>query len=167
MARRAFYSFHFDADNWRAAQVRNCKAIDGNEPVSDNSWEQVKRGGDAAIQRWIDNELSGRSCTVVLIGAATAGRKWIEYEIQKSWNDRKGLVGVYINKLKDRNGYQSARGSNPFNGFTFKQNGMTYQLSDIVQAYEPPYFDSKDVYGYISENLASWVEEAVTIRNRY
>jgi hypothetical protein len=49
MARRAFFSFHFDADNWRASQVRNIRAIEGNPPTSDNDWETVKKGGDAAI----------------------------------------------------------------------------------------------------------------------
>jgi hypothetical protein len=34
-----------------------------------------------------------------------------------------------------------------------------------VKAYDPPYSGSKDVYDYISKNLAAWVEEAITIRN--
>ena len=72
MARRAFFSFHFDADNWRASQVRNIGAIEGNSPASDNDWEAVKKGGNPAIQRWIDDQLAGRGCTIVLIGSATA-----------------------------------------------------------------------------------------------
>ena len=60
--RRTFYSFHFDNDAWRAGQVRNIRATEHDEPVSDNSWEQVKRGGDAAIQRWINDQMSTRSC---------------------------------------------------------------------------------------------------------
>ncbi|MGQ4808628.1 hypothetical protein NKDENANG_02015 [Candidatus Entotheonellaceae bacterium PAL068K] len=51
MARRAFYSFHYDFDNWRASQVRNMGIIEGNRPATDNDWEQIKRGGDAAIKR--------------------------------------------------------------------------------------------------------------------
>ena len=97
MSRKAFYSFHFKPDSWRASQVRNIGVVDGNQPVSDNDWEDVKKGGDSAIQEWIDNQLAGRSCTIVLIGENTAGRKWIEYEIEKSWNDGKGsLVYIFI-----------------------------------------------------------------------
>ena len=44
MARRVFYSFHYKPDNWRAAQVRNIGAIEGNNPASDNDWEAVKKG---------------------------------------------------------------------------------------------------------------------------
>ena len=110
MARKVFFSFHYEPDNWRASQVRNIGAIEGNQPVADNGWESVKRGGDAAIQRWIDDELNGRGCTVVLIGEKTARRKWIDYEITKSWNDKKGVVGIHIHNLKDRFSLQSRKG---------------------------------------------------------
>jgi hypothetical protein len=31
--------------------------------------------------------MSGRSVAMVLVGKETAGRKWINYEIGKAWND--------------------------------------------------------------------------------
>jgi hypothetical protein len=96
MGRRVFYSFHYKPDNWRASQVRNIGVIEGNKPVSDNDWEKVKKGGDKAIQNWIDDQLKGRSCTIVLIGEKTAGRKWIKYEIEKSWNSGKGVLGRFF-----------------------------------------------------------------------
>lgn len=163
MARKVFYSFYFKEDNWRASQVRNMGVIEGNQPVSDNDWEQIKKGGDEAIKKWINEQLNGRSCTIVLIGANTAGRKWIEYEIVKTWNDGKGLLGIYIHKLIDKDGNQTTKGKNPFDDFNL--NGTP--LSQIVQTYNPPYSDSKDVYDYIKNNLADWVEKAVEIRNNY
>lgn len=165
MARRVFYSFHYEADSWRASQVRNIGTIEGNRPVSDNAWEQVKRGGDKAIQNWIDGQLKGRSCTIVLIGANTAGRKWINYEIKKSWNEGKGLLGIHIHNLRDRDGFQSAKGKNPFDGFTLGNSQQ--KLSSIVPVYDPPYSDSKRVYNYIATHLAAWVEEAISIRKNY
>ena len=68
MKRQVFFSFHYQPDSWRASQVRNTGALDGNEPFSDNAWEQVKRGGDRAIERWIAAQMNYRSCTVVLVG---------------------------------------------------------------------------------------------------
>jgi len=165
MARRVFYSFHYKEDNWRASQVRNMGVIEGNKPVSDNNWEQITRGGDVAIKRWINDQLNGTSCTIVLIGQNTAGRKWIKYEIEKSWNDGKGLMGIYIHNLKDKEGNQSTKGRNPFDDFTMKRNNS--KLSSIVKAYNPPYSDSQMVYDYIKKNLASWIEEAIKIRNNY
>ena len=87
--------------------------VEGNIPVSDNDWKSVTRGGDAAIKRWIDSQMHGKSCVIVLIGNQTSGRKWIKYEIQKAWNDGKGLLGIHVHNLQDRNGNQSAKGQVP------------------------------------------------------
>ena len=163
MARKTFFSFHYKPDNWRASQVRNIGVVEGNAPVSDNDWESITNGGDAAIQAWIDGQLSGRSCTLILIGAATAGRKWINYEIQKSWTDNKGVVGVYVHNLKNQDGNQATKGANPFANTTVDGKA----LSSIVKAYDPPYSTSTYVYDHIKANLANWVEEAVAIRSNY
>jgi hypothetical protein len=143
LAKRVFYSFHYAPDSWRASQVRNIGVIEGNKPASDNDWESITKGGDRAIQKWIDDQLSGRSCTVVLIGCETANRKWIDYEIEKSWKERKGLLGVYIHNLKDSAGLKATKGSDPFAGFTLGQDKKP--LSSIVKAYDSPFSDSRQV----------------------
>jgi len=163
MARKVFFSFHYKPDSWRTSQVRNIGTIEGNKAASDNDWESVTKGGDEAIKKWINNQLDGRSCTAVLIGSETAGRKWIKYEIEKSWNDGKGIFGIYIHNLKDTMGKQTTKGKNPFSDFNI--NGIS--LDSIVKAYDPPYLDSKDVYEHISNNIEKWIEEAITIRNKY
>lgn len=163
MARKVFYSFHYKVDSWRTSQVRNIGAVEGNKAASDNDWESITKGGDAAIQKWIDDQLNGRSCTIVLIGKDTADRKWIDYEIKKTWSGKKGLLGIYVHNLKDSSGQQTTKGANPFNGFTL-DNGAK-QLASIVKAYDPPYTDSKQVYDYISKNIEAWIEEAIRIRN--
>ena len=165
MARRVFYSFHYLPDAWRTSQVRNIGVVEGNRPASDNDWETVKKGGDKAIQKWIDDQLNGRSCTVVLIGKETAGRKWITYEIEKSWNDKKGVVGIYVHNLKDSGGKQTTKGGNPFDHLTMKRDDK--KMSAVVKAYDPPYSDSKNVYDHISQNLSDWIEEAIRIRDNY
>ena len=123
MARRAFYSFHYKPDNWRAAMVRNIGSIEGNRPATDNDWEAIKKGGATAIKKWIAKQLKNRSCTVVLVGSNTTNRKWIRYEIVKSWNEGMGVVGIRIHGLKDANGNISPRGANPFAGISFEGSG--------------------------------------------
>lgn len=166
MARRVFYSFHYKPDNWRASQVRNIGTVEGNKPASDNDWETVTKKGDAAIEKWINDQLNGRSCTVVLIGSKTAKRKWIDYEIEKSWNDKKGVLGIHVHNLKDSNENQSEKGDNPFTHFTMERDKKT-KLSSIVKTYDPPYTTSKNVYNYISENIEDWIEKAIEIRDNY
>jgi hypothetical protein len=161
MARQAFFSFHYQPDNWRASQVRNIGVIEGNRPATDNDWESITKTGDASIKKWIDDQMNYRSCTVVLVGSNTAGRKWINYEIETSWNKGMGVLGIHIHRLKDRDGYQSYQGNNPF----FLYSGGRF-LTEVVKLYDPPYIDSKDVYRYIADNMAGWAEDAVKIRQR-
>lgn len=163
MVRQVFYSFHYLPDAWRSSQIRNIGTIEGNKPASDNDWETIKRGGNNAIKKWIDEQLHGRSCTIVLIGQDTANREWINYEITESWKAKKGLLGIYIHNLKDQKGSQSSKGKNPFNSFTLG----TTNLSSIVTAYEPPYSESTAVYSYIATNISDWIEDAIQIRNNH
>lgn len=165
MARRVFYSFHYDPDSWRASQIRNMGLIAGERPAVDNDWEQVRRGNDAAIERWIAKQFEGTSCCVVLIGAETAGRKWISYEIAQAWNLKKGVLGIHVHNLKDRAERQSAKGRTPFDYVTHNASGKP--LSSIVQCYDPPSGDSRQVYAHIQASLDRWIQEACILRNMY
>lgn len=152
MARNAFYSFHFKPDNWRASQVRQMGVLEGNEPCSDNAWEEIKKGGETAIKNWIDGQLKGRSVAIILIGKETAGRKWINYEINKAWSDGKGVLGIYVHNLKDVSGNQTSKGASPFNS------------TSSIKTYDPPNSDSKQAYDYIKSNLSNWIELAIKAR---
>jgi hypothetical protein len=163
MARKVFYSFHYKPDSWRASKIRNIGAIEDNQPASDNAWETVTKGGDSAIEKWIKEQMKGRTCTVVLIGQNTAGRKWIKHEIRESWSLGMGLLGIYIHNLTDNSEEQSKQGANPFDDFNI---GGT-PLSSIVKTYNPSYTISKNVRNHIAENLEAWIEEAIKIRAKY
>lgn len=160
MAPKVFYSFHFDGDCWRTQQVRHIGSIDGSEPVSPQRWEEVKGGGDATIERWIESELSGKSCLVVLVGAETAQRKWVKHEIKRAWELKKGVVAIRVHNLKDQQRATSAKGANPLAAWKF--DGMP--LSDIAKIYDPP---AADAYKWISDNIVAAVEEAVQIRKEH
>ena len=162
MARKVFYSFHYDEDRDRVAQVRNMGVVEGSPIASDNDWEAIKRGGDKAIKAWIDQQMKGTSCCVVLIGTDTASRKWVTYEISESWNQGKGVFGVHIYELKNLRGEKSAKGTNPLDNVTFAASGQ--KLSSVARTYDPPQYDSKEVYAHIKKNLPDWIEEAIEIR---
>ncbi|ACN18063.1 conserved hypothetical protein (plasmid) [Desulforapulum autotrophicum HRM2] len=162
MARKCFYSFHYIPDCQRAAQIRQIGSIEGNRPASDNDWETVTKGGEAAIKRWIANQMTGKSCTVILVGSGTANRKWINHEIVESWTAGMGVVGIYIHGIKNLAGETSTKGNNPFDYIT---HGTTQKkLSTIVKCYNPGGSTSKEKYAWISQHLANAVEEAIKIR---
>ncbi|WP_428278138.1 TIR domain-containing protein [Candidatus Palauibacter sp.] len=165
MARRCFFSFHYKPDNSRAAQVRNMGMVDGNFPVSDNDWESITQGGDGAIRKWIQDQLYRRSCTIVLVGTNTAGRKWIDHEIIESWNRGMGVVGIHIHGLKNLDRRISGKGPNPFAHIGYGNSGT--KLSSIVKCYNPQGTNSKDRYAWIKKYLEDAVEEAIKIRNNH
>lgn len=155
--RNVFYSFHFDNDVMRVQLVRNMGVVEGNNPVSPNTWEEVKKKGQSSIETWIDDNMSGKSCVVVLIGTDTHARPWVKYEMKKAWEDGKGLLGVYIHNLNCPNNGKCSKGKNPFDNLTFKSKGVVV----TPKVYDPK---SSDAYNDISANLASWIEAAIAQR---
>ena len=142
MARNVFFSFHYQRDIWRVNQIRSMPNIIGSAAAGfqDASlWEEAEKKGDAAIKKLIDNGLQNTSVTVVCIGAQTAGRKYINYEIEKSIERGNGLVGIQIHELKDQKGNSDSIGTTPA-----KLTAGGYQ-----------------VYKYVDrEKLANRIEEA-------
>lgn len=124
MARRVFFSFHYEADVWRAGQIRNSWVTKADREAAGfwdaADWESIKRGGESAIRQWINRQLTGTTVTAVLIGAQTAHRPYVQYEIQRSWDVDNGIFGIYIDGIRDANQQAGMRGPDPFAmlGFT-------------------------------------------------
>lgn len=156
--RQVFYSFHYGNDVMRVQQIRNMGIIEGNSPVSPNSWETVKKNGDAAIEKWINENMQNRSCVIVLIGSNTANRKWINYEIKNAWENNKGLFGIYIHNLKDPIFGRCTQGKNPFDFLQFSDGTS---LSSVIKCYNP---NPTDAYNDIKNNITIWIENAIAQR---
>ena len=161
MARKCFYSFHYAEDVWRVSTVRQIGAIEAQPIVSGNKWEEIKKKGDAAIRGWIDENMVGRSCLIVLIGKSTAERRWVKYEIKKAWDDGKGVLGVRIHNLKNQAGYTTTAGADPFATFII---GGNRPLGTWAKVYDPAGSTSQQAYASIANNIEDWVEEAIRLR---
>ena len=160
MARRIFFSFHYERDAWRAGQVRNSNVVsaeDRNGFIDSAEWESIKKKGDAAVQNWIEEQLKNTSVTVVLIGAETASREWVQHEIVTSWNRGNGLVGVRIHNIKDHNQKIDLAGRNPFEDLKLPDGTV---LSSVCKTYDWLTDDGRT-------NLGKWADEAADIRAEY
>ena len=116
MARRVFFSFHYQRDIWRVNQIRSIPNVTGCSAAGfqDASlWEEAKKKSDDAVKKLIDDGLANTSVTVVCVGAKTAGRKFISYEIEQSIKRGNGIVGVQINHLEDKDGNADPVGEIP------------------------------------------------------
>ena len=158
--RKVFFSFHYENDIRRVVQVRNSwqlRATGETQPFLDKAdWESKK---DTQIESWIEEQLKGTSVTVVLIGSETYSRKWVLQEIKRSYELKKGIIGVRIHKVKDPQNGISAKGNNPLDKWKIKQNGRDTVFSSIY-----------DTYDYVADdgytNLSSWIEKAAVAAGR-
>ena len=147
MARRIFFSFKYKPDVSRAMVVLNCWVTQGKEAagfIDAADFEEIKRQGDAAIKRWIDNQLLGTSVTVVLVGAHTCSSRWVRYEIEQSKNRNNGLLGIDISKIRDLDG------------------NTTERCGEIPTGY--PFYLWKRNDGY--NNIGEWIEIAARTEGR-
>lgn len=158
MAKKVFLSFRYKEDVRRVSQIKQIGALEEQPLLDSNDWEKVKRGGNKEIEAWIAREMKGKKCLIVLIGSATAGRKWVNHEIKKAWTDGLGVVGVRIHGLKDPVTGVSRKGPNPFDDFTLGDKKM----SSVVKTYDP---FGPNVYKSIQQGIEGWVDEAIRIRN--
>lgn len=119
MARGVFFSFHYDdVSEFRANVVRNSRALKttGNPTtfIDQSLWEEAEKKSQSALKELINEGLKGSSVTAVLNGSGTANRKWVRYELVKSFIEGKGIVVVHINRIRQRStGKITAKGRSP------------------------------------------------------
>lgn len=157
MARKVFFSFHYKNDVWRANQVRNSWVTQGKEAagfIDSVDFEKIEKEGDAAIKKWIDNQLAGTSVTVVLVGSDTSNRSYVKYELQKSYERGNGILAVHINQLKDKDGNTSSKGNTTFGELGKDKDGNSIYFFQIAKEH-----DYVDDNGY--KNLGNWIDRYV------
>ena len=91
----------------------------------------------------------------MLIGAETAERDWVGYEIKESYKKGNGLLGIYIHNVVDLDRRTDVKGKNPFDNLYIenKTNGQKTYLSQTYKTYD---WVNDNGYG----NFASWVDQA-------
>lgn len=160
MAKRVFFSFHYD-DVWKVMQIRNCWIVMRDSEsagfVDAAEFEKVEREGKKAIEGWIDRQLDGTSTTVVLIGQKTADRPYVQYEIKRSYERGNRLVGIYLDNMKDKSGsIDFFRGSNPFD--KIEVEGGIFGTTALSNKLRVPIYDWVNDRG--RDNIATWIASA-------
>jgi len=157
MARKVFFSFHYDNDVWRANIVRNSWVTKPNTAtagfIDKADFEELKRKGKLAVENWIDSQLEGTTVTVVLIGSETLQRPFVKYELQKSYERGNGIIGIFINELKDSNGNTTTK-CDIYGVELGKKDGSSVYFSSYKS------YDWFGDNGY--DNIGNWVEVAAT-----
>jgi hypothetical protein len=162
MARKVFFSFHYARDVRRVVQVRNSWVVrpgDEAQPFYDKAeFEEAKRRA-GGIERWIEDQLSGTSVTVVLFGAETYNRPWVRHEIKRSYELGKGILAIDLHGVKDPQNGVDVAGANPLGFWSIKQGGVDVPFTQLYSTYAWV----KD-NGYA--NMPAWIEAAAKAAGR-
>ncbi|MDT2738019.1 TIR domain-containing protein [Enterococcus pseudoavium] len=155
MAKRVFFSFDYENDLSRALVVKKNWTLKENEEsgfTSKAEFERMKRDGDDVVERWIDKQLSGTAVTVVLIGSETLDSKYVQYEIEKSYERGNAIIAVKIGKVKNLS-QQTSLSQSVVKIAGKKRDGELLWFDEIIDG-EYDYIKND---GY--NNLENWLEE--------
>ena len=134
MGRNVFFSFHYaDVSSFRANVVRNSWVTHNKRNIptfSDGSiWEEALSKGVKDLKNLIENVgLFNTSVTSVLIGSETNERRYVRYELVKSFEKGNGILAIHINRIKGKDGKIIKKGANPLDKLGFKINEETNKL---------------------------------------
>lgn len=130
MARRTFFSFHYQNDVHRAWNVRNSWITKDREDAGffDNGlWEKKKRESDDSIKQLIREGVRGTSVVCVLNGSETYSRRWVRYEIARGILNKNGILTVDIHNVENLEQKTSVRGNDPLDHIgLYRADGNVY-----------------------------------------
>jgi hypothetical protein len=197
MARRVFFSFHYQRDVQRAQVVQQSWVTQPDRETAgffNNSvFESKQRTSDDALKSFLNEGLKNSSVNSVLVGNQTAWRRWVRYELLRSFLDGRGIIAISIHSIANLQKQTDSPGTNPlaclgfeiWNGtLYFKEyknnqwalaadvksmpaDKVVYKLNGETNMHFNQLFPSYDWFtnnGY--NNLGDWVETAATMAGR-
>ncbi len=95
--RKIFVSYHHDGDQGYYNEFTRVFS-ETYDVVQDNSLDRRidSDNVDYVMQRIRDNCITGTSCTIVLCGAETRWRKYVDWEIKATLDKEHGLIGINL-----------------------------------------------------------------------
>lgn len=104
--RRIFVSYHHSNDQYYYNSFSQTFYA-GYDAIQDNSLDREidSEATEYVMRRLRDDYIAGTSCTLVLCGAQTRWRKYVDWEIKATLDKQHGLIGVNLpNNPRDDQG---------------------------------------------------------------
>jgi hypothetical protein len=160
MAKRVYFAFHYqDVCDFRANVVRNHWMTKPHREAAGffdaSLWEDAKKHGDIAVKRLINSGIEGTSTTCVLIGSHTFNRRWVSYEIMRSFKRGNSILAVHTNSITGKDRKTKPLGPNPLHylGVTFTDSGLTATLHDKIEGRWVEYTDMDGCASYRTDGV--------------
>jgi hypothetical protein len=98
--RKVFVSYYHAGDQWYYNELSRLFAA-SLEVFEDTSLDRRIQSESTDYVRWAirQNNIVGSSCTIVLCGARTHERKYVDWEVKATLDERHGLVGLWLPTL--------------------------------------------------------------------
>jgi hypothetical protein len=136
MARHTFFTFHYNNDVMRAQVIKNAWVTQNRVDsgfFDKSAFERAKIENPDNLRRFLTGKLDGTSVTCACVGAQTFARPWVRYEILRSVQLGKGLLGVRLDRVKCAqqvrqgfSGYEKS-GASPFDHLALsRKDGYVY-----------------------------------------
>ncbi|WP_316368957.1 TIR domain-containing protein [Candidatus Thiodiazotropha sp. CDECU1] len=95
--RKIFVSYHHGGDQWYYNEFSRIFS-DTYDVVQDSSLDRAIDSDDPdyVMRRIRENNITGTSCTIVLCGAQTPQRKYVDWEIKAALDKCHGLIGINL-----------------------------------------------------------------------
>jgi hypothetical protein len=117
MARRVFFSFHYNKDVQRSEVVKKSQFLKDKQLAGffdSSAMEEAKRKDRDSLRRFLKKEMEGSSVVCVLVGEETANRPWVRFEILQGLMDARGIIGVRVHTIAGFDRKTTNPGPNPF-----------------------------------------------------
>ena len=177
MARHTFFSFHYVKDVMRAQVVKNAWVTQDRVDsgfFDKSAFEKAQIESRDSLKRFLTGKLEGTSVTCVCIGAQTFARPWVRYEIIRSFQQSKGLLGIKLDQVKcaqsvkqGLTGYEQC-GANPFDHLGIRRDAgrlswIEWKAGEWVPYGEVPSVIEADVAYQLGNKSALKLSELFSI----
>jgi len=155
--RRVFFSYcHGDDQEWY--DLASAEFCDWLEAFTDRSLDEPVRSNDSEYvnRRIREDRIVGSSVTIVLCGARTYGRKYVDWEIRSTLHHCHGLVAIALPSARIEDGkYIVPRrlNANIQSGYAVWMGEWTWDLATWKWAVEEAYNRSTSLADQIDNSL--------------
>lgn len=162
MARKVFFSFHYERDSQRVSQIRECNCISQHFTKSPflpkSEWEAIQRTDETAVRNWIDKNMNGTSVPILCFWLETHTRPWVKYELEKAHREKGGIVAIDLSSMSTMQNQIDPIGINPLKKAYDSSRTELFNYSNYK------------TYHWINNegrnNINKWVENAAQLVGR-
>lgn len=160
--RKIFVSYHHDNDQWYADQLKSMAS--DYEIFTDRSLDRRINSANTDYVQWKIKEeyLKGTSVTVVLCGAETYKRKYVDWEIYHTLELRHGLIGIFLPQcpVSHNGGYIPPARLSDNNGYVIYEKWSDFLMLSFNQSLEHAFERSQSKTLFINNNREKMTRNA-------